>query len=40
MVFNDNFMYKDWLQRKKQEKENKEYTMPGEIAENEITKVL
>ena len=33
-------MYKDQLQGKKYEKENIEYTMPYEIKENEIPKVL
>ena len=39
VVFNENVMYKDQLQRKKEEKENKEYTMLNEIKENEVPKV-
>jgi hypothetical protein len=39
VVFNENFMYKDQLQRKKHEKENIEYTVLDEIKENEIPKV-
>ena len=38
MVFNEKVMYKDQLQRKKQEKEDTEYTVLDEIKENEITK--
>jgi hypothetical protein len=39
VVFNDKVMYKDQLQRKKREKENKEYAMLDEITGNEIPKV-
>ena len=38
MVFNEKVMYKDQLQRKKQEKEDTEYTVLDEIKENEIPK--
>jgi S-adenosylmethionine:tRNA-ribosyltransferase-isomerase (queuine synthetase) len=39
VVFNENVMYRDQLQGKKQEKENIEYTVLDEIKENEIQKV-
>ena len=39
VVFNEKGMYKDQLQRKKQEKENTEYIVPDEIIGNEIPKV-
>ena len=38
VVFNEKVMYKDQLQRKKQEKEDTEYTVLDEIKENEIPK--
>ena len=38
MVFNEKVMYKDQLQKKKQEKEETKYTMLDEIKENEIPK--
>ena len=38
MVFNEKVMYKDQLQRKKQEKEDTKYTVLDEIKENEIPK--
>ena len=37
-VFNEKVMYKDQLQRKKQEKEDTKYKMLDEIKENEIPK--
>ena len=40
MVFNEKVMYKDQLWIKKQEKENKEYTVLDEITKNKIPKVL
>ena len=39
MLFNENVMYKDQLQGKKEEKENIEYTVLDEIKENEVIKV-
>ena len=39
MVFNEKVMYKDQLQRKKQENENKEYIVLDQIIENKILKV-
>ena len=38
-VFNKKVMYKDQLQRKKQEDENKQYIVLDQIIENEIPKV-
>ena len=40
VVFNQKEIYKDQLQKKKHEKEKKEYTVLDEIIENEIPKVL
>ena len=40
VVFNEKVMYKDQLQRKKQEKEGIEYTVLDEIRENEIPKAV
>ena len=39
MVFNENVMYKDHLQGKKEENENIEYIVLDEIKENEVPKV-
>ena len=39
VVFNENSMYKYQLQRKKEEKENTEYTILDEIKENEVPNV-
>ena len=36
VIFNEKVMYRDQLQGKKQEKENKEYTVLDEIKENQI----
>ena len=38
VVFNENVIYKDQLQGKKEEKENTEYAVLDEIKENEIPK--
>ena len=38
VVFNEKVMYKDQFQGKKEEKENTEYTVLGEIKENEVPK--
>ena len=38
LIFNEKVMYKDQLQRKKQEKEKPEYTVLDEIIEKEIPK--
>jgi hypothetical protein len=39
-IFNEKVMYKDQLQRKKQEEEKQEYTVLDEITEKEIPKEL
>ena len=39
VVFNENFMYKDQFQGKKEEKENTQYIVLDEIKENEVPKV-
>jgi hypothetical protein len=38
VIFNENFMYKDQLQGKKQKKEKQQYTVLNEITEKEIPK--
>ena len=38
VVFNENVMYKDQLEEKKEEKENIKYTVLDEIKENEVPK--
>ena len=40
VIFNEKVMYKDQLQRKKEEKERREYTVLDDINEHEIPKVL
>jgi hypothetical protein len=39
-IFNEEVMYKDQLEGKKQEKEKQEYTVLDEITEKEIPKEL